>query len=78
MSASNYLWRECYLHAILETNPDLKFVKIYEAIAAIEQRRLRPVETDEECRELASADEGVQALIAELAGGCPAPRRPFR
>jgi hypothetical protein len=78
MSASNHVWRECYLHAILETNPDLKFVKIYEAIEAIEQRRLSPVETEEERRELANADEGVQALITELGDGCRAPRSPFR
>jgi hypothetical protein len=78
MTTPNYAWRECYLHAVLETNPDLKFVQICGAIAAIEQRRLSPVETDEERRELANADEGVQALIAELGGSCPAPRGSFR
>jgi hypothetical protein len=59
-----FAWREAYVHAVLETNPELKFVKIYDAIAAIEQRRLSPVET-EECWELEKAEEGVRALISE-------------
>lgn len=58
-------WRDCYVHAVLETNPELKFVQICEAIAAIEQRRLSPVETDEERCDLENADEGIRALIAE-------------
>jgi hypothetical protein len=53
------------VHAVLETNPDLKFVQICEAVAAIEQRRLSPVESDEERRELENAWEGVRALITE-------------
>lgn len=65
MKNSNYTWRESYVHAVLQTNPNLKFVQICEAIAAIEQRRLSPVEADHERRELARADEGIQALIAE-------------
>jgi hypothetical protein len=65
MSKRHYSWRECYLHAILESNPDLKVVQVCEAIAAIEQRRLSPVETDEEW-ELENADEGVKALITEI------------
>ena len=60
-----YAWLECYLHAVLETDPDRKFVQICEAIAAIEHRRLSPVESDEECPELERADEGIQALISE-------------
>jgi hypothetical protein len=65
MTKPNYTWRECYVHAVLETNPELKFVQICEAIAAIEQRRLTPVETEEELCELENADEGIRALIAE-------------
>ena len=65
MKNSNYAWRESYVHAVLETNPGLKFVQICEAIAAIEQRRLTPVETEEELCELENADEGIRALIAE-------------
>lgn len=61
----NYPWRESYVHAVLEMNPERRFVQICQAIAAIEQRRLSPVETDDERWELARADEGIQALIAE-------------
>jgi len=60
-----YAWLECYLHAVLETDPDRKFVQTCEAIAAVEQRRLSPIESDEELQELARADEGIQALISE-------------
>jgi hypothetical protein len=65
MTKPNYAWRESYVHAALEMNPQRRFVHICEAIAAIEQRRLSPVETDEELRELSRADEGIQALIVE-------------
>ena len=65
MKNSNYAWRECYVHAILETDPRLRFTQICEAIAAIEQRRLNPVEAGHERCELARADEGIQALIAD-------------
>ena len=54
-----------YLHAVLETDPCLRFVQICEAIAAIEQHRLSSVEADHERSELVRADEGIQALIAE-------------
>ncbi len=55
MQNSTYAWRESYVHAVLETNPGLKFVQICEAVAAIEQRRLSPVETEEERRALENA-----------------------
>jgi hypothetical protein len=61
----NYTWRESYVHAVLETNPELKFVQICEAMGAIEQRRLSPVETNEERYELENAEEGIRALISE-------------
>ena len=65
MKNSTYAWRESYVHAVLEIDQNLRFVQICEAIAAIEQRRLSPVEADHERNELARADEGIQALIAE-------------
>jgi hypothetical protein len=65
MTKRNYAWRECYVHAVLETNPELKFVQICEAVAAIEERRLSPVETEEERRELENAWEGIRVLISE-------------
>ena len=65
MKKSNYAWRECYVHAVLETNPELRFVQICEAVAAIEQRRLSPIDSDDERRELENVWDGVRALISE-------------
>jgi hypothetical protein len=65
MKKPTYSWRVCYIKAVLETDPNLKFVYIYEAISAIEQRRLSPVESDEERSELENAWDGVRALISE-------------
>jgi hypothetical protein len=65
MTKRNYAWQESYVHAVLETDPKLKFVQICEAVAAIEQRRLSPVETDNERNELENAEEGIRALISE-------------
>jgi hypothetical protein len=61
-----YLWQQPYLAAVCETDNSLMAIRIYEALAAIEQRRLSPVESDsEEDRALAAADEGLRSLIAE-------------
>ena len=65
LTKPHYAWREPYLCAVLETNPERKFVQICEAVAAIEQQRLSPVETEHERRELEAAWEGVRALISE-------------
>jgi len=65
MEKPQYAWREPYVYAVLETDPKLKFAQICEAVAAIEQRRLSPVETEDERRSLENAWEGVQALISE-------------
>ena len=65
MVKPNYPWRECYVHAVLEINPVLRSVQISEAVAAVEQRRLSSVDTDEERWALANAEEGIKALIAE-------------
>jgi hypothetical protein len=65
MSKFHYVWREAYINAVLETNSDLKSVRICDALAAIEQRRLIPVETEDERRELENALGGVRALISE-------------
>lgn len=65
MKKSSYAWRECYVHAVLETNPELRFVQICEAVAAIEQRRLSPIDSDDERRELENVWDGVRALISE-------------
>jgi len=65
MMNSNYAWREPYVSAISETNPERRFVQICEVVAAIEQRRLTPVETEHERRELENVCEGVRGLISE-------------
>jgi hypothetical protein len=65
MTKRNYAWRESYVNAVLDTDPKLKFVQICEAVAAIEQRRLSPVETDNERNELENGEEGIRALISE-------------
>jgi hypothetical protein len=52
--------------AILETDDLLIAERIYEAISAIEQRRLRPVESnsDEDCARN-DAEVGIKALVTE-------------
>jgi hypothetical protein len=65
MMNSSYAWREPYACAISETNPERRFVQICEAVAAIEQRRLSPIESDDERRELENVWEGVRVLISE-------------
>jgi hypothetical protein len=65
MKKRNYAWRESYVHAVLETSPGVKFVRICEAVKQIEQRRLTAIETEDERRELENAWEGVRALISE-------------
>jgi hypothetical protein len=63
-----YGWQSVYTKAILETD-DLPLTgRIYEAIAAIEQRRLSPVESnsDEDCA-LNDAEAGIKALITARA-----------
>lgn len=65
MTKPSYAWLGTYVNAVLETNPDLKFEKICETAAAIEQRRLSPVDSDDERRELEKAWEGIRQLISE-------------
>ncbi len=61
-----YGWQAVYVRAILETDDLLITGRIYEAISALEQRRLSPVESnsDEDCA-LNEAEVGIKALIAE-------------
>jgi hypothetical protein len=61
-----YGWQSVYAQAILETDDLLLTERIYEAISAIEQRRLCPVESnsDEDCA-LNDAEAGIKALITE-------------
>jgi hypothetical protein len=61
-----YGWQSVYVRAILETDDLLINERIYEAISALEQRRLSPVESnsDEDCA-LNDAEAGIKALITE-------------
>jgi hypothetical protein len=52
--------------AIWETDDLLMDGRIYEALSAVEQRRLSPVEMNsDEDRALSEADTGIQTLITE-------------
>jgi hypothetical protein len=63
------LWRQPYLAAVCETDNGLMMIRVYEALAAIEQRRLTPVELDgDEDHALTAAEEGLRSLIAERTG----------
>jgi hypothetical protein len=65
MIQPNYVWHKSYVHAVLETNPKLKFLQVSEALTAIEQRRLSFVGTFEERWALANAEEVIKALVSE-------------
>jgi hypothetical protein len=43
-----FLWQEAYIRAVCETDDSLMMSRIYEALAAIEQRRLTPVMNEDE------------------------------
>ena len=61
-----YGWQSLYARAILETDDLMITERIYEAISAVEQRRLNPVESnsDEDCA-LNDAELGIKALISD-------------
>jgi hypothetical protein len=60
-----YLWEKSYMLAVCETDENLMFTRIYEALVAIEERRLRRVKTNEENTALNDAEEGLRKLITE-------------
>jgi hypothetical protein len=65
---ATYLWQQPYLAAVCETDNGLMMIRVYEALAAIERRRLTPVEPGgEEDRALTAAEEGLRGLITERA-----------
>jgi len=64
-----YSWQPAYLSAVLETNNDLMPSRIYEALAAIEQKLLNPNELG--CAELEAIEDaqtGLLTLKAERTG----------
>jgi hypothetical protein len=69
---ATYLWQTVYLAAVLETDNAAMPTRIYEALAAIEQRLLSPIEEDgAEYRTLEDAQIGLLALKAERAESAP-------
>jgi hypothetical protein len=68
---TSYLWQNAYMAAVCETDNGLMMIRIYEALAAIEQRRLTPVEPgSEEERALEAAETGLRSLITERTEEC--------
>ena len=65
-----YRWQSVCVRAILEKDALLITGRIYEALSAIEQRRLSPVESnsDEDCA-LNEAEVGIKALFTERTDG---------
>jgi hypothetical protein len=64
-----YSWQPTYLSAVLETNNDLMPSRIYEALAAIEQRLLNPKELGcVELKAIEDAQTGLLTLKAERTG----------
>lgn len=67
-----YLWLPAYLTAVLETDNALMPTRIYDALAAIHQRLLSPIEA-EEYREIENAQRGLLALKVERVDYSSAP-----
>jgi hypothetical protein len=62
---AEYPWQESYITAVFEPDNSLMLNRIYEALAAIEQRRLTPVPNADERCALVKAEDGLRALITE-------------
>jgi hypothetical protein len=61
-----YLWQTVYLAAVLETDNTAMPARIYEALAAIEQRLLSPIDIGGmEYREIENAQRGLLTLKTE-------------
>jgi len=66
MDQTNYLWLPAYWAAVCETDDSLMHGRILEALAALEQRLLSPIDTDsEEYRAIKNAEEALVTLRAE-------------
>ena len=65
--SATYHWQAAYVPAILENDDSRICSRIYEAIAAIERRRLTSVNSDEDLA-LTQAEAGLQILISETTG----------
>jgi hypothetical protein len=60
-----FLWQEAYIRAVCETDNSLMLSRIYEALAAIEQRRVTPVTNEDELVALITAEVGLQNMMTE-------------
>ena len=61
-----YWWEVCYVEAVIETDQNLKLVRINEALEAIEQRLLRPIRpASAEDTRIKLAQESLALLKAE-------------
>jgi len=68
-----YLSLSAYMSAVLETDNAQMPTRIYEALAAIEQRLLSPIEKDgTEYRAIEDAQRGLLTLKAERTGSISA------
>jgi hypothetical protein len=67
MDSPTYSWQPPYLSAILETDDAAMPTRIYEALAAIEQRLLSPIEAAE-YKAIEHAQRGMLTLKAERTG----------
>jgi hypothetical protein len=64
--SERYIWQAAYQAAVSETDNAALPQRIYEALAALEQRRLSDLEPgSEEDRALEDAERGLLALKAE-------------
>jgi hypothetical protein len=61
---ATYPWQTAYMFDILETDESKVRSRLYEAIDAVERRRLVSVNSDEEIA-FADAEAGFQILISE-------------
>jgi hypothetical protein len=63
------LWQDAYMSAVLETDGALMPTRIYDALAAIEQRLLSPIEAEcEEHKAIENAQRALLMLKVERAG----------
>ena len=60
-----FLWQEAYIRAVRETDDSVTMGRIYEALAAIGQRRLTPVTNEDELVALITAEADLQSMITE-------------
>jgi hypothetical protein len=61
-------WRDDYIAALAEKDPDRQRTLVYQAIVAIEQRRMNPL-SSEEADAIEKADKALKILLGSLSEG---------